>query len=391
MKIVYVLPVSWGGIVHYTAELANAMGKLGDVTVIKAKDENDSLFSGDVQLCNLFEPFNFDRTSSLSLISFLSYKNVHALLSYRNMHYIKSINPDIIHFTIPSPQVSFFAYLYGLDKKYSIVCTVHAVFKSIKEAQFNNVNISMGFIASLNELTNKLVEFKEIIVHTEDNRKDLIAKGTAKDRVTVIPHGSFTLFNKFCPPSDISNRKSENVILFFGYITNNKGVDVLIKSVPYIAKEIPNIKVIIAGEGDLSEWRKYIIDESKFEIYNEYIPNEMVGSLFQRAKVVVLPYTRHQGHSGVVNIAFAFGKPVIATNLGDFPNLIADGKEGIIIPPGDEVALANEVVRLLRNEDLMQIMSQNAFKKAEQHSWDKIANKHVEIYKKVLRSTKKQP
>lgn len=384
MKIVYVLPVSWGGIVHYTAELANAMGKLADVTVIKANDENDSLFSDDVRLCNLFEPFCFDRTSRWSLISLMSYKNMFALLSYKNLRHIRSINPDIVHFTIPSPQVSFFSYMYSLDKNYNIVCTVHGVFKSIKDAQFNNFNVSMGFIDSLNELTNRFIEFKELIVHTEDNKKDLILKGTNEGGITVIPHGSFSLFNNFSTSNNGGSYQSENVVLFFGYILNNKGVDVLVKSVPHILKDIPDVKVIIAGEGDLSECRRYIYDESKFEIYNEYIPNEMVGNLFQRAKVVVLPYVRHQGHSGVVNVAFAFGKPVIATNLGDFPNLIEDGKEGIIIPPGDEIALAEEVIRLLRNETLRESMSQNALKKAEQHSWDKIAKEHVKIYEKVI-------
>ncbi|MDN7025352.1 glycosyltransferase family 4 protein [Methanoculleus sp. FWC-SCC1] len=386
MKIVYVLPVSWGGIVHYTAELANAMAKIEDVVVIKAQDENDNLFSSDVQVYNLFKPFNFDRTSSRSLVSLLSYKNMRALLSYKKLRCIKSVNPDIVHFTIPSPQVSFFSHLYKLDKNYNIVCTVHGVFRSLRDAQFNNFNLSMGFIDSLNEVANRFVKFRELIVHTEDNKKGLIAKGIIEDQIAIIPHGSFSLFNRLNDdnPDESTDYRSEEVILFFGYILNNKGVDVLIKSIPHINREIPNLKVVIAGEGDLSEYRKNIVDESKFEIHNEYIPNEMVGSLFQRAKVVVLPYIRHQGHSGVVNVAFAFGKPVVATNLGDFPNLVQDGKEGLIIPPEDEIALANGVIRILRNEDLRQSMSQNALKKARQHSWNRIAERHVTVYEKVI-------
>lgn len=305
-----------------------------------------------------------------------------SLLSYRKIKEIDRIGPDIVHFTIPSPQTSFFMHFYQLEKKYPTVCTMHMVFKSIFDALFNNFNASVGLIDSANEVTNRILKMGSIVVHTEDNKNDLIAKGVPPEVIEIIPHGSYALFK-----DDVNHRDEEteeDCILFFGYILNNKGVDYLLKAAPLVHQTHPDVKFIIAGEGDISGYRDLIQDPLKFEIYNEYIPNEMVSKLFSRAKIVVLPYTQHQGHSGVVTIAFSFGKPVIVTSVGDFPNMIQNEKEGLIVPPRDERALANAIVTLLDDQDLAGTISRNVLAKSSEFSWDKIAKLHMEVYERCI-------
>jgi len=374
MKVVYILPVSSGAMPHYTAELANAVSKYAHTVVLKPEDYNDYLFSKDVEVINVFKPIYFPKKHQIKALSLRNAKN---LFSFRNIKIVDKIKPDIIHFINLYPHISFFTYLYKVDTKYPTVCTLHSTFRfrNLSPARFGFSGSLLQFISLF---TRRLVKPDKIIVHSNQNKNILVEGGINPEKVIVIPHGSYTFLRSF---ANVESRwkNKENSILFFGYITKNKGIEYLIKAIPIVSKEIPDIKAIIAGEGDLSGYRS-LIDKSKFEIYNEFIPNEKIPELFQRAKLVVLPYTYHQGHSGVLNIAFAFGKPVIVTNVGDLPNLVKDGREGLIVPPKSPRALADAIIKLLKDEGLRKQMSKNALKKAEELSWDDIGKRHIEVY-----------
>lgn len=378
MRIIYILPISWGGIPHYAAELANAVSKYADVVVLKPKDSNDELFSEDVKIINAFKPMHFSRKQKVS--AFFP-KNIASLFSFR-IKLINDINPDIVHFPELYPQSSIFAFLHRIHKRHPIVSTLHATFDS-PLSLLSTKNLIYGILASFTEFTKWLVKSDVIIVHTKQDKETLIRKGVNPKDIAVIPHGSYTFFKDYAKNVNSVN-SDDNSILHFGYIGENKGIEYLIKAVPTISKVIPDVKVIIAGEGDFSKYSKLIEDSSKFEIYNEFVPNEEVPELFQRAKVVVLPYTYHRGHSGVLNIAFAFGKPAIVTNVGSLPEMVEYGKSGLIVPPKDPEALAEAIIKLLKDDELRKKMSRNALKRAEELSWDNIAKMHMKVYEGVL-------
>lgn len=383
MKVVYVLPISWGGTPHYVAELANAVAKYADVIVIKPKDPHDNLFSEDVKLINAFKPLMLTKGYEKKAFSLA---NINSLFSYRNIQLINKLKPDVIHFPAVYVHTAFFAKLNRLDEKYPIIHTEHSVYDSYLVSSEN-----MGFFQKLlwilNDVSKYIINPDKIIVHTLDNKNTLIKSGIGQEKITIIPHGAYTFFKKYSKNrirSGGDRENDEDIILYFGYIGRHKGIEYLIKAVPIVSNKIPDIKLIIAGEGDFSTYLNYIADESKFEIYNEYIPNEKVSELFQRAKVVVLPYTYHQGHSGVLTVAFSFGKTVIVTNVGDLPNLLDNGKIGLIVPPKDPEALANAIIKLLKDDELRKQMEESAYKKAQELSWDNIAKMHIEVYKEVL-------
>ena len=381
MKVVYILPISWGGIPHYTAELANAVSKYADVTVLKPKDTNDDLFSDDIEVMNVFDPLSFSREQPIEAFSL---KNIKNLFSFRNIRIVDQIKPDIIHFTGHYPHSAFFTYLYNLNKKNRLICTMHATFAA-SVVSMHNRGFFIALLNSISEFSKKMIEFDRTIAHTQANKSTLIKRGIDPEKITVIPHGAYTFFKKY---SGDEIESDENCVLYFGYIVKNKGVEYLIKAVPIISKEISDINVIIAGEGNFSKYSKYLEDESKFEIHNEFIPNEEVPELFMRAKVVVLPYTYHQGHSGVLSVAFSFGKAVIITNVGDLPNLIEDGKEGLVVPSKDPEALAEAIITLLKDDALRKEMEENARKKAQELSWDNIAKRHIEVYEEAIHRRK---
>jgi len=180
--------------------------------------------------------------------------------------------------------------------------------------------------------------------------------------------------------------EEENTILFFGRISPYKGLEYLIKAEPLIAKEIENLKIIVAGKGDLSPYRKLIVNPKIYEIHNQYISNESAGELFQRARCVVLPYT-DATQSGVLMTAYAFNKPAIVTDVGGLPEVVEDGVTGFVVPPKDGALLARAIIKLLKDDDLRKEMKNNIKSKAEnEFSWQRIAGQIVEIYRKKLSS-----
>ena len=391
MKVVYILATNWGGIPHYTAELANAISRyIDDVVVLKPKDSYDDLFSKSVQILNVFRPIQFSRKNMLRVFD---PQNIINFLSYRNIKLVDNIKPDIIHFPELYPYSSIFTFLYKIHEKYPIISTLHATFESPVHL-LNLKNFIDGLLASVTEFTKYLVKSEIMIVHTRDNKNTLIKRGVPPNKVVVIPHGVYNIFKKYIFfNKKVNNKKEkeieikqeyENCVLFFGYLGRNKGLEYLIEAIPIVSQEIPDIKVIIAGEGDFSKYQKLIKDNSKFEIYNEFIPNQLVPKLFKRAKVIVLPYTYHQGHSGVLNIAFAFGKPAIVTNVGSLPDMVEHGKAGIVVPPKDSKALAEAIIKVLEDDKLRKKLSRNALKMAEKLSWDRIAKMHIKVYERVL-------
>ena len=172
--------------------------------------------------------------------------------------------------------------------------------------------------------------------------------------------------------------------MFFGNIVDYKGLEYLIKSELLITEKVSDAKIIIAGQGNFEKYRKLIKHENSFELYNEFVPNEKVVELFQKSKVVVLPYIS-ASQSGVIPIAYAFKKPVVTTNVGCLPEVVDDGKTGFIVPPKDPEALAEAIIKLLKDENLRKEMGENAYKKMkEELSWDKIAEKTLKIYEELM-------
>lgn len=379
MKIIYILPYDWGGMPHYTAELVNSTSEYADTIVLGSKDIQSEYFSKNVEVMKIFDTLSF---SINNLNTAFSFKNISSFLSFKNINIIDEIKPDIIHLTTPLiPQLSFFIFLYKLDKIYPIVFTKHGIYSNsglkIKLLEENIINLSERF-----------VKFKKIIVHTKNDKDALIkVKKINDEMVTIIPHGTYTFFKS--NSNSNSNRISpqKNCILFFGNIRTYKGLEYLIEAIPFIAEEIPDIKVIIAGEGDLSKYRNLINEsnKSRLEVYNEFVPDEQVCELFQRAEIVVLPYSKMSGQSGILNIAYAFDKPVVASDVGGFNELIEDGETGYLVPPKDSNVLAKSIIKILKDETLKKKMEDNVHKKAQEISWANIGKKYIELYMEICR------
>jgi glycosyltransferase involved in cell wall biosynthesis len=209
-----------------------------------------------------------------------------------------------------------------------------------------------------------------MIVHGNRNRTDLISFNAAtRGRVDIVPHGILgrdTIDeNVDCEP---------HTFLFFGRIEEYKGLQYLLDAGDILERRGHEFRVVIAGHGsDLERHRQRIEQAAWAELNEQFIPTAEIPALFKRALAVVLPYT-DATQSGVSAMAFAYSRPVIATDVGDVPEVVAHGKSGLIVPPCDAEALADAMQEVLNDRQRRDMLAAGAAQTAKEAlSWGTIA------------------
>lgn len=176
------------------------------------------------------------------------------------------------------------------------------------------------------------------------------------ERVVHIPLGAQAAQNWL----QIKQPEEPGTILFFGRAALHKGLEYLVRAQPIISRSIPTARILIAAHGeDLERCKSLITEPGKFEILEGFVTGDQLASIFQRASIVALPYLT-ASTSGILMTAMAFGKAVVATNVGCLPEYVQDGITGILVPPQDEEKLAQAIIRLLENDELRTRLGRNA-------------------------------
>ena len=160
-------------------------------------------------------------------------------------------------------------------------------------------------------------------------------------KALLVPHPLYDHFGEPIP-SGIARKKlrideGDFVILFFGFIRKYKGLDLLIAAMPEVLKRIPNAKLLIAGEfyGDPEPYLEQIKQlhlEDHTLLHTEFIADNEIRNYLCAADVVVQPYI-HATQSGVTPLAYHFELPMIVTNVGGLPDMVPQGKVGLVCEP----------------------------------------------------------
>ena len=144
--------------------------------------------------------------------------------------------------------------------------------------------------------------------------------------------------------------RHRGTVLFFGSMRQNKGLDVLLEAWPRVAGQ--GRVLVIAGTGDQVEMdraKRFAEGRHDVELHLRHIDASEKESLYSRAAVVVLPYTRFDSQSAVLGDAIAFGVPVAATDVGALGETVRTEGLGEVCPPCDAKALALTVDLVLAN------------------------------------------
>ena len=136
--------------------------------------------------------------------------------------------------------------------------------------------------------------------------------------------------------------------LFFGWIREGKGLEVLLPAMRRVHMLLPSLRLIVAGNGE------YYFDKSEYDgldyisFINRFVPDYELANYIANCKFVIVPYTEAT-QSGVIMSAYAFAKPVLATNVGGLPEMVGSDEFGKIIQAGSEDALVDGIIEMAGN------------------------------------------
>lgn len=384
MHVLYVLGQNSGGLPHYTAELANAVVDSAEVTVLKPTETSaDDAFDDRLDVREVFAPLGISN-AKLARGDVDPREVTRGVLSYRNLRQIRDVDADVVHDTTDLfPQVKLFMKLHRIDAHLPVVVTRHEVEKrQLQIARPPHLAEELGRMAIPD------VGIDRTVVHTESQKEALVDRGTSPRDVTVIPHGAYTMFGDH---GDIDRDPEPNTLLFFGNVVRHKGIDTLVRAIPLVAREIPDVTLLVAGDGRLPSDVTDVVEDhpSNFEVHDRFVPNDEVKRFFARAQLAVMPYHEREGgtngHSGALATALSFGKPVVTSRAGDFPSLVEESGAGLTVPSGDPERLAEAICEVLRDDEARRRMAANSRRMADELSWDSIAKRHVDLYHDVTR------
>lgn len=177
--------------------------------------------------------------------------------------------------------------------------------------------------------------------------------------------------------------EGETLILYVGRLDLVKGVNYLLQAAKEILATYNNIKFLIVGDGSLRpEYERLAQPLSSNIIFTGW--RKDIPQLMKMANIFVLP-SLSEGAPNVIMEASASGLPVIATNVGEISQLVADGETGILVKPKDANALVKVIERLIDNPLLAKKMGEAGRRRMEQnYSWEIICGKLEKAYQAVI-------
>jgi phosphatidyl-myo-inositol alpha-mannosyltransferase len=184
-------------------------------------------------------------------------------------------------------------------------------------------------------------------------------------------------------------------LLFVGRPEKRKGVGYLLRAYPHIKAAFPQARFIIVGAGDWenSRYRAYIERHNMRDILIKgTVSDEELPRYHRSADVFCAPAVRGESFGLVLLEAMAAGLPVVASNIEGYSRVLTDGREGMLVPPRDELAVAGAVCQLLQDRKLAAQMGACGLQTSALYSWRSIAEQVLDYYVKTgLRSLPSYP
>ena len=357
----------------YTYSLANALKACGNDVELVIDDKSDNSYCQ----CVCHNQFLTSRKDIGKLRKVTNY-----FASYKFI-VNKAIREkfDVVH--VQWFQFSPVDYMYLRKLKrhgIKLVVSVHDILP------FNEKKYDMYFHRKIYEICD------HIIVQAETNIKrfkELFPEDS--DKVVFIPHGHFLDFaevhDKNKSRKKLSIPENKTVLLFFGQIKKVKGVGVLLEAFGELCKTRTDIFLVVAGsvwKDDFAPYQEiidqYNLDENNLKTDIRFIPDDEVGYYYSACDIAVLPYLDVY-QSGVIQLAYAYKKPTIATAIAPFMEIVEDGVSGYLCAPNDARSLVNAINRAVASPEKYDVLGKaGATKISEKYSWGEIGSKISELY-----------
>ncbi|MHB1389999.1 MAG: glycosyltransferase family 4 protein [Thermoleophilia bacterium] len=367
------------GLTHYSYCLARALRAAGcDVTLVTNRNYDLGSMPADFPIIRLF------RRSRYYPIDIIRFWRL-----YRRQR------PEIIHYQSWLKFPALEIILLRLQKRHGtgLVCTAHDWLPHRKRSYH------AFLLAAFYRV------FYRIVVHTESGRGFLRdGLNVAADRIAVIPHGDYGFFltdeglTRETARQRLGLEADRFWFLFFGRVDPHKGLDAAIRALALMKPVRDNQEagaatgvlpgLIVAGKpetGDMQTYEQLIDDlnlRDRVRLFTRHVPVPDIQLFFQAADAVVLPY-RESSTSGILYLAMGFRKPVVACAVGGLQDTVIDGVTGILVPPGDDAALARAMDSVAGDSATRRKLAAGWSGIEAEHSWEAIAERTLDVYQEV--------
>jgi glycosyltransferase involved in cell wall biosynthesis len=350
-----------GGISHYTTLLCRALLRKHEVRFYALYRQYPKLlFPGKTQIDESDAPFQVPHLSCIDSINPYTWlATAVRIIKYK---------PDVILYSWWHP---FFAPAFGtiahLTRMLGGIPSCYLCHNALPHERSRVDKLLLRYVFSSGQV---------FISHSQQDYDDL--KAFCPGAIVLQnPHPTYDVFTPDeALPGPAARRKlgleGKKVLLFFGFVRGYKGLNVLLDAMLELPAD-DGYHLVIVGEfyDDPSIYRdrlESLRQRGQVSLVDRYVPNEEVPVYFSASDLVMVPYLSAT-QSGVIQIAYAFLKPVVATTVGGIPEVVTDGETGYLVPPGDAPAMAGAVQRYFDSAN-RERFEENIARENEKYSWD---------------------
>lgn len=213
------------------------------------------------------------------------------------------------------------------------------------------------------------------------------AEGWVPGEYDVIPNGVDTVrFSPDVPPAPVFS-DGRPALLYVGRVDRRKGLQVLLRSLPAVIESVPDLKLVVVGSGPLEESCRKLCRRLHVEdhvVFCGTVLPEVLPGYYSGCTVYVSPALGGEAMGIVLLEAMASGKPVVASRIAGYDEVVTDGRDAILAPAGDPEALSRALIRVLRSPADRAQLSANAFRRAHDFDWRQVAARVERVYKRLL-------
>ncbi len=238
------------------------------------------------------------------------------------------------------------------------------------------------------------------MIHSKSVEEDLLKFSKGKPYM-LSPHPVYNIFGEKVDKAEARRNLSEKygiscendrVVLFFGYVRKYKGLPYLINAMKELSV-YSNVRLLIVGEfyEDENPTHELISSlglQDKITVISDYIPNEDVKYFFCASDVLALPYI-DATQSGIIQIAYFYNKPVIATDVGGLGEVVINGKTGFVVAPRSSESLARAIGKYYEN-GLEEEFTRNVASEKKKYEWEEFISNIMKLVSPEINRDQRQ-
>lgn len=361
-----------GGIAQFNASVYRELEKEHEVEAVTFKRQYpDFLFPGETQYVGENDPS--DKIPAVRLVD-----TINPFTYWKTARYIRKTAPDVL---LMKYWMTFFAPSLGtiakrMNKETKRICILDNLIpheKRFFDGILNRFYLrhTDGYVVMSNSVLNDLLKMKPDAQYLRIDHPLYDHFGAKLNREESLKQLGLDPNKKYA--------------LFFGFIRDYKGLDLLIQAMNSVDE---NVELIVAGEvyGSFEKYQQLITDggqEKRIHLFNKYIGDEKVPVFFSAADVCVLPY-KSATQSGITSISYHFDLPIIATDVGGLKETIEHMETGLIVNLPEQTAIANSINQYFK-EGLNELFAPKIEAYKKKHSWSNFKEELIQFAQNLKR------